>query len=88
MKSPPNHSATLTRTEVCELLNISERTFDNKRSTLERDFGFPPKLPGLKCWSRAAVTRWVTTNGETFMPDPNDPDGVADAQEHLEARYA
>lgn len=57
----------LTAAEVAVWLRCSEETFRNKRRDLE-GHGFPPKLPGVNGWSRAAVLRWIETNGATFLP--------------------
>lgn len=50
-------------------------SFLTRRRVLEAAHGFPRKLPGLNGWSRAAVLRWVATNGETYLPADLD-DGV------------
>lgn len=88
MNNSSDPCATMSKEELLDALGeTSERTFDNKRATLERDHGFPTKLPGLKRWSRSAVNRWIDTNGETYMPDPTATDGVGNATVALERRY-
>lgn len=83
----PAQPAVLTAGQVAFLLRCSEDTFRNKRRRLEAA-GFPRKLPGCARWSRAAVLRWIETNGETYLPA--DLDGRPDAPglNALEARYA
>lgn len=54
-------------------------SFLNARARLEAQ-GFPPKLPGINGWSRAAVLRWVATNGATFLPADLD-DGLRETGE-------
>lgn len=58
---------TLSAGQVALLLGVSEAGFRAKRVALEA-LGFPGKLPGFNKWSRAAVTRWVETNGVTAQP--------------------
>lgn len=71
--------------QVAQLLGVSEPTFRKRRLTLEERHGFPPKLPGFNTWSRAAVMRWISTNGR---PDaPAEPEASAEAAE-LERAYA
>ncbi|MEQ9244503.1 MAG: hypothetical protein RLO21_00795 [Nitratireductor sp.] len=67
-KTPAPAPAVLSATGVARLLNLNESYFRNRRATLERDHGFPPKLPGINGWSKAAVMRWISTNGETYLP--------------------
>ncbi len=74
----------LKRHEVAGLLRISEYTFGEKRQQLE-ERGFPRRLPGLNGWSRAAVERWIATNGETRRPAG---DNLAAAAAQLEREYA
>lgn len=58
----------ITAAEVAGLLHCGEATFRAKRRDLERDHGFPPKLPGCNGWSKPAVRRWIETNGGSFLP--------------------
>lgn len=67
--------------EVAELFGWTITHFYTQRPKLEREGGFPPRLPGVAGWSRAAVLRWIDTNGATHLPAPV---GVNE----LEARYA
>lgn len=73
---------TMKAEEVARALGMrSAASFYNRRGVLEKA-GFPARLPGLNAWSRAAVLRWIATNGETFQP-AEDP-----AANGLERRYA
>lgn len=67
--------------DVAKLLNVRVETFYTRRETLEA-LNFPPKLPGINGWSRAAILRWVETNGGTHAPDE------AAGPSALERRYA
>lgn len=53
--------------DVAGLLRMAVQNFYNRRHALEAN-GFPKKLPGMNAWSRAAVLRWIETNGQTFQP--------------------
>lgn len=66
----PAQSARLTApaAEVAAMLGCAEATFREKRLRLERDHGFPPRLPGCNRWSLPAVRRWISTNGGTYLP--------------------
>lgn len=75
----------LTAGQVAHLLGRSETTFKRDRLELE-DLGFPQKLPGLNKWSRAAVTRWIETNGKTYEPAAPDA-ALQDVTRQLEAEY-
>ncbi|TCD15166.1 hypothetical protein [Oricola cellulosilytica] len=58
----------MTAREVAAALGWkTENSFRQHRLDLEAH-GFPAKLPGINGWSRAAVERWVATNGETWLP--------------------
>lgn len=59
---------TITAKEVAERLNCTESRFRSKRRKLELDHGFPPKLPGCNAWSEPAVSRWIETNGNSYLP--------------------
>lgn len=53
----------LSAARIGELLGVTEATFRTNRAKLEK-LGFPPPLPGMpRGWSRAAVLRWIETNG-------------------------
>lgn len=77
---------TITAGQVAHLVGVSEEGFRKKRLELEA-FGFPPKLPGLNKWSRAAVTRWVETNGQSFAPATIE-EGLRAEADALEAQYS
>ena len=64
----PARPLVLTMGQVAHLLGMGEVTFRNRRAALERDCGFPAKLPGIGKYSLPAVTRWVETNGVTHEP--------------------
>lgn len=76
---------TISAGQVALLLGLSEPIFRKKRLELE-DLGFPAKLPGLNKWSRAAVTRWVETNGASHLPAELD-DGLRLEGDELDRRY-
>lgn len=76
---------TVSAGQVALLLGISEASFRAKRGALEA-VGFPSKMPGLNKWSRAAITRWVETNGETAQP-ANPDAGLRDEAAGLEQIY-
>ncbi|WP_029061732.1 hypothetical protein [Labrenzia sp. DG1229] len=61
----------ITAEEVAERLQLAERTFRNKRRHLEEHHNFPPKMPGCNGWSEPAVTRWIETNGNGYLPAPD-----------------
>jgi len=54
--------------QVADMLGWTERHFLERRDALEREQGFPGRLPGLNRYSRAAVLRWIETNGRTWQP--------------------
>jgi hypothetical protein len=66
------------------MLNVVTGSFYSRREQLEA-LGFPPKLPGLNGWSRAAILRWIETNGGTYLPAAPSVDDAASA---LEREYA
>ena len=66
--APAAMRLTATAAEVAALLSCAESTFREKRQRLERDHGFPPRLPGCNGWSLPAVRRWIATNGATYLP--------------------
>lgn len=75
--------------QVADMLNCSEATFRAKRRELEVDHNFPPKLPGCNGWSLPAVSRWIETNGETYLPpQPDDTAALAEAAAGIERDYA
>lgn len=86
MNAPVKHRAddvmflrpTLYARQVADMLGFSEAYFLDRRASLEAEHGFPGKLPGLNRYSRAAVLRWIETNGRTYLPaEPEtDPVGV------------
>lgn len=53
--------------EIAALLGLSEGHF-HKLKTEGRLTNFPEKLPGMACYSRPAVLRWIATNGRTSLP--------------------
>lgn len=84
----PAERQVITAQEVAKLLGYRcRKSFDDKRQTLEK-LGFPPKVPGLNNWSRAAVLRWIETNGETYLPTMPDAAAAIDGAISLEQRYA
>ena len=72
---------------VAEKLGLAEATFRGKRRRLEDEFGFPPKLPGCNAWSEPAVDRWITTNGETYLPGTREEHVIADAANRLATEF-
>lgn len=76
---------TVSLDELAEIFRCTPQTMTNKLPRLY-DNGFPAKLPGERLWSRVAVMRWFSTNGETWRPAANDDD-VAAATAQLEADY-
>lgn len=70
---------------VAEVLGVVVSSFYTRREQLEK-IGFPPKLPGINGWSRAAILRWIETNGQTYQPAPAEPE-PAPRVNHLERRY-
>ena len=76
--------AVLTAKEIAPLLGWrSVESFYNNRAKLEAG-GFPPKLPGVNSWSRAAVLRWIDSNGDQAPP----PAPALPRVNRLEERYA
>lgn len=64
--------------EVAAILGCSPKTFLNRRRTeLEREHNFPPRLPGTRVWSGPALRRWLETNGIDYEPQPEDEIGRA-----------
>lgn len=83
----PELPAVLETGEVAVLLRYgSSNAFLNNLKKLQQR-GFPGRLPGMRSWSRAAVLRWIETNGETYLPADLAADDAA-AGNPLERRYA
>ena len=89
MNAPVPLRPVVSAEEVAEMLHWSSAaTFYTKRPMLEAK-GFPPKLPGINGWSRAAVLRWIETNGQTYLPAmPEIAGGIGEGAIELERRYA
>ncbi len=85
-KASISSPAVLTAAGVARLLNLTDGYFRNRRAELEA-FGFPKKLPGLNAWSKAAVMRWIATNGETYLPGKAEAQ-IGAADERLEISVA
>lgn len=83
-----NTPLTMSLADVAGALGCSPRTFQNRRSRLEQEHGFPPRLPAMARWSRPAVEAWIASNGETFRAAGAEADHVATAAAALEDRYA
>lgn len=67
----PLNPLTLTLAEVAALLGKSTDWLYRHRSELERDHGFPPPIPLLRVWERAAVVRWLELQRPPHLrPDP------------------
>ena len=51
---------TIGREELAGWLHVTPEALYNKLPKLEREHGFPPKLPGSNgLWSRAVVLAWI-----------------------------
>lgn len=91
MTSSPNTAPRLTwpKASVAHALGISEATFDKKRAILEREHGFPAKLPGLNMWSIPAIRSWISSNGQSIapLPVPNDDPEIGAIVSALELEY-
>lgn len=62
---------TLTLAETAALLGKSTDWLYRHRAELERDHGFPPPVPLLRVWERAAVVRWLELQRPPHLrPDP------------------
>jgi predicted DNA-binding transcriptional regulator AlpA len=73
--------------EVADLLGYRcTASFYSRREALEAA-GFPPRLPGVNGWSRAAILRWIDSNGASYAPRPGEP-GIAAEAAALEGEYA
>lgn len=82
-------SRIITAEQVAILLNCAESTFRAKRLDLERQHNFPPKMPGCNGWSKPAISRWIETNGETYLPkSPNEAAVLKQAADALSREYA
>ncbi|TPM06789.1 MULTISPECIES: hypothetical protein [unclassified Mesorhizobium] len=80
----------LSADEVARLLRWTcVESFRNNRRKLE-NAGFPKKLPGCPGWSRAAVMRWIETNGGLDAPAEEQPGNVVRLAKAtpLERRFA
>lgn len=86
----PYTTPTLTRGQVCDLLDMSEPTLAKRLPELQR-LGFPGKIPGLNRWSRASVLHWINTSGGTYPGAAIEPVTITlvdDARSQLEREYA
>lgn len=83
MHTKPPERLVISAAEVAGLLGRRcVESFYNNRKKLEAA-GFPPKLPGINGWSRAAITRWIEANGAV-----SDNDEPAKEPTALERRFA
>lgn len=65
LPTPP----TIGREELASWLGVQPAHLYNKLPKLEKDHGFPPKLPGSNgLWSRAAVLAWIDRTLGTEPP--------------------
>lgn len=79
---------TLTKGQLATLFGISAPTLDKRLPALERDEGFPRRIPGTNTWSRPAVESWFATFGLPASIEPVRVAEIDQARHALEQRYA